>query len=72
MKKNYYRLVNSDYFCVATYYGTKSNGNAYFRRFVKSTIPSEFANGLYTVLTYASYDTFVRSVDSIYISKLNL
>nr|DAT86986.1 MAG TPA: hypothetical protein [Microviridae sp.] len=27
MKKNYYRLVDANFYCVATYYGTKSNAN---------------------------------------------
>ena len=70
MKKNYYRLVDANFYCVATYYGTKSNANAYFRRYLSSSIPVEYSRDLYRVLTYSSYETFLRSSESAYVSYL--
>uniref|UniRef100_A0AAU8AX86 KTSC domain-containing protein n=1 Tax=Dulem virus 252 TaxID=3145729 RepID=A0AAU8AX86_9VIRU len=70
MKKNYYRLVDADFYCVATYYGTKSNANAYFCRYLSSSVPVKYSHDLYRVLTYSSYESFLQSSDSAYVSYL--
>nr|DAT86987.1 MAG TPA: hypothetical protein [Microviridae sp.] len=70
MKKNYYRLVDANFYCVATYYGTKSNANAYFRRYLFSSIPVKYSHDLYRVLTYSSYETFLQSSNSVHVSYL--
>lgn len=70
MKKNYYRLVDSDYCTISTYVGTKSNANAYFRRFVQRCIPGPLTSPL-LVVTYSTFDNMRKAKDSISVTTLH-
>lgn len=59
MKKNYYRLLTNGNYTVATYYGTKSNANAYFRRWIPKNVP-ETASHTFKVCGYGNYFDFVQ------------
>lgn len=64
MKKNYYRLFANGYYTVATYCGTKSNANAYFRRWISRNVP-ETAEHPFKVHAYGNYLDFVQEVNFI-------
>lgn len=70
MKKNYYRLFDKNYYCVATYCGTKSNANAYFKRKIESLIPAIYAHDPFYVATYRGYNNFLYAMNASNYSQL--
>lgn len=69
MKKNYYRLLANGYYTVATYYGTKSNANAYFRRWISKAIPEDFGKPI-KVHVYSGYFDFLEGINPISVTIL--
>lgn len=70
MKKNYYRLIPVGYNTVATYFGTKSNANAYFRRFIVYCAP--FHSRTWKVLTFTSYADFEDCINEVSVTYLKI
>lgn len=69
MRKKYYRLFANGYYTVATYCGTKSNANAYFRRWISRNVPETFDRPL-MVYVYGNYLDFVQEINFIGITIL--
>ncbi|WP_347223399.1 hypothetical protein [Bacteroides congonensis] len=69
MKKNYYRLLAGSYYTVATYCGTKSNANAYFRRWASRNVPGPFDDH-FIIHVYSNYFDFLHGINVINITVL--
>ena len=69
MKKYYYRLLSNGYYTVATYCGTKSNANAYFRRWISKNVPETISHPL-KVHVYSNYLDFIQEANCISVTIL--
>ena len=69
MKKNYYRLLVGIDHTVATYYGTKSNANAYFHRWVSRNAP-ELIDDYFVIHVYSNYYDFIHEINVISLTVL--
>ena len=69
MKKNYYRLFAKGFYTVATYCGTKSNANAYFRRWISRNVPSTVEHP-FEIHVYSNYFDFFQEINPISLTIL--
>lgn len=69
MKTNYYRLTDGNFNTVATYIGTKSNANAYFKRFLLKCPGLELVYP-FNVLVFKSFIDMADCKNSISMTSL--
>ena len=69
MRRYYYRLLTNGYYTVATYCGTKSNANAYFRRWISRNVPSTVEHP-FEVHVYSNYFDFFQEINPISLTIL--